>query len=133
MGHAMNADRASTSKSGILPPVLPSSVFRRLHGGITAFVLLLGSFTTAWATPLGDDLLAPAAPRPAPRSRPEIAPRPAIFTSRSLVYAARSADGSWIATVEKGDDGDELWLQPTGNSLELPRLLWSSPVRMLRL
>ncbi|RII25125.1 MAG: hypothetical protein CXR31_14645 [Geobacter sp.] len=92
--------------------------------------LLIASITAVHATPLGDELLAPAAPRPAPRSRPEIAPRPAIFTARSLVYAARSADGRWIATVEKGDNGDELWLQPTGNSPELPRLLWTSPVRL---
>ncbi|MEI6206613.1 MAG: CHAT domain-containing protein [Desulfuromonadales bacterium] len=97
---------------------------------LLAALLLFGCVATAFATPLGDELLAPAAPRPAPRSRPEITPRPAIFTARSLVYASRSADGRWIATVEKGDDGDELWLQPTGNSPELPRLIWSSPVRL---
>ncbi len=93
-------------------------------------MLLLASIATAHATPLSDDLLAPAAPRPAPRTRPETAPRPAIFTSRSVVYAARSGDGKWIATVEKGDAGDELWLQPAAPSQELPRLLLTSPVRL---
>src|SRR5512133_3004415 len=101
---------------------------RPLH--LLTVLLLLGSVATTFATPLGDELLAPAAPRPAPRSRPEIVPRPAIFTARSLVYAARSADGRWIATVEKGASGDELWLQKPGDSRELPRLLWSSPVRL---
>src|SRR6185369_1025002 len=86
-------------------------------------MLLSGSVATTFATPLGDELLAPAAPRPAHRSRPEIEPRPAIFTARSLVYAARSADGRWIATVEKGDNGDELWLHKTDDVRELPRLL----------
>ncbi|GAM09838.1 tetratricopeptide repeat protein 28 [Geobacter sp. OR-1] len=99
-----------------------------LHS-LLAALLLLGSGVSQ-ATTLGDDLLAPAAPRPAPRSRPEIAPRPVIFTSRSVIYATRSGDGRWIATVEKGDEGDELWLQPTGNSPELPRLLLTSPVRL---
>jgi CHAT domain-containing protein/Tol biopolymer transport system component len=103
---------------------------RVLLHSLLAAALLAGSVAPAGATPLGDELLAPAVPRPAPRSRPEIAPRPAIFTSRSLVYAARSADGRWIATVEKGDEGDELWLQPTGSSRELPRLLRTSPVRL---
>ena len=98
--------------------------------GMLAALLLLGSVVWAGATPLGEELLAPAAPRPAPRSRPESAPRPAIFTARSLSYAARSADGGWIATVEKGDSGDELWLQPASGNRELPRLLWSSPVRI---
>lgn len=93
-------------------------------------LLLPGGVVTTSATPLGDELLAPAAPRPAPRSRPEIVARPAIFTARSLVYAARSADGRWIATVEKGDNGDELWLHPAADIQELPRLIWSSPVRI---
>ena len=97
---------------------------------IWSALLLLAAVATALATPLGEELLAPAAPRPAPRSRPEIPPRPAVFTARSLLYAARSADGRWLATVEKGDNGDELWLQPAGNSRELPRLLWVSPVRL---
>ena len=95
-----------------------------------AALLVLGSVASPGATPLGEELLAPAAPRPAPRSRPEIAPRPALFTPRSLLYAARSADGSRIATVERGDEGDELWLHPAAPSEELPRLLWSSPVRI---
>ena len=98
--------------------------------GIWSALLLLGAVATALATPLGEELLAPAAPRPAPRSRPEIPPRPALFTARSLLYAARSADGRWLATVEKGDNGDELWLQPAGNFRDLPRLLWASPVRL---
>jgi len=102
---------------------------RTALSGICSALLLVG-VATAWATPLGEELLAPAAPRPAPRSRPETPPRPAIFTARSLLYAARSADGRWLATVEKGDNGDELWLQPAGNSRELPRLLWASPVRL---
>jgi CHAT domain-containing protein/tetratricopeptide (TPR) repeat protein len=98
--------------------------------GTLAALLLWGGVLTALATPLGEELLAPAAPRPAPRSRPETAPKPAVFTARSLLYAARSADGGWIATVEKGDNGDELWLQRSGASQELPRLIWTSPVRI---
>jgi len=93
-------------------------------------ILLLCWTTAASATPLGDELLAPAAPRPAPRSRPEITPRPAVFTARSLVYAAQSADGVWTTTIERGDNRDELWLQRTGDTHELPRLLWTSPARL---
>ena len=81
------------------------------------------------AAPLGEELLAPAAPRPAPRSRPESAPRPAVYTPRSVLYAARSLDGKLTATVEKGDAGYELWLHPA-NTRELPRLLRKSPVRI---
>ena len=86
--------------------------------------------TGAEAVPLGEELLAPAAPRPAPRSRPESAPKPAVYTPQSVLYAARSLDGRWIATVEKGDAGYELWLHPAGNTAELPRLLRKSPVRI---
>ncbi|WP_224984515.1 CHAT domain-containing protein [Geomonas agri] len=85
---------------------------------------------TAQAVPLGEELLAPAAPRPAPRSRPEMAPTPAVYTPQSVLYAARSRDGRWIATVEKGDAGYELWLHPAGNVAELPRLLTKGPVRI---
>ncbi|MBJ6749157.1 CHAT domain-containing protein [Geomonas anaerohicana] len=85
---------------------------------------------TAQAVPLGEELLAPAAPRPAPRSRPEVAPTPAVYTPQSVLYAARSRDGRWIATVEKGDAGYELWLHPAGNVAELPRLLTKGPVRI---
>ncbi|QXE87034.1 CHAT domain-containing protein [Geomonas nitrogeniifigens] len=84
----------------------------------------------AEAVPLGEELLAPAAPRPAPRSRPEVAPTPAVYTPQSVLYATRSRDGRWIATVEKGDAGYELWLHPAGNVAELPRLLSKSPVRI---
>ncbi|QWV93884.1 CHAT domain-containing protein [Geomonas oryzisoli] len=86
--------------------------------------------TGAGAVPLGEELLAPAAPRPAPRSRPEVAPTPAVYTPQSVLYATRSRDGRWIATVEKGDAGYELWLHPAGNVAELPRLLSKSPVRI---
>src|SRR5690242_6422499 len=97
---------------------------RRTVIGIMSAALLLAPAAVSFATPLGEELLAPAAPRPAPRSRPETTPLPALFTARSLVYAARSADGKWIATVEKGDEGDELWLHPAAaGSPELPRLL----------
>ncbi|GFO62820.1 CHAT domain-containing protein [Geomonas paludis] len=85
---------------------------------------------TAQAVPLGEELLAPAAPRPAPRSRPEVAPTPAVYTPQSVLYAARSRDGRWVATVEKGDAGYELWLHPGGNAAELPRLLTKGPVRI---
>lgn len=110
--------RLATAVSGVRRSLLPLLA-----------VLLAGS-ATAVATPLGEELLAPAAPRPAPRSRPEITPRPVVATARSLVYAARSADGRWIATIEKGDNGDELWLRKNDDSPELPRLLRSSPVRL---
>ncbi|WP_224961606.1 CHAT domain-containing protein [Geomonas subterranea] len=85
---------------------------------------------TAQAVPLGEELLAPAAPRPAPRSRPEVAPAPAVYTPQSVLYAARSRDGRFIATVEKGDAGYELWLHTAGNVAELPRLLAKGPVRI---
>ena len=63
---------------------------------ILSFVaLVLFSFTSgATALPLGDELLAPAVPRSAPRSRPELSPQPAIFSSRQVLYVARSADGT---------------------------------------
>jgi CHAT domain-containing protein/tetratricopeptide (TPR) repeat protein len=95
---------------------------------LAAALLLLGR--VAVATPLSDELLAPAAPRPVPRSRPESQPLPALYTARSVVYAARSADGRWTATVEKGENGDELWLHPPVGATELPRLLRTSPVRL---
>jgi len=97
--------------------------------GLFALVLLACSSGAA-ALPLGDELLAPAAPRPAPRSRPEISPQPAIFSSRQVLYVARAADGTRMVTVERGDKGDELWLYSFAAVPELPRLLHSSPVRL---
>ena len=93
-------------------------------------LILLTCSSPATALPLGDELLAPAAPRPAPRSRPEISPQPAIFTSRQVLYVARAADGKRMVTVERGDKGDELWLYSFTAVPELPRLLHSSPVRL---
>ncbi len=84
----------------------------------------------AAAVPLGDELLAPAVPRPAPRSRPETSPQPAIFTSRQVLYVTRAVDGSRMVTVERGDRGDELWLYSFTTVPELPRLLHTSPVRL---
>lgn len=103
---------------------------KRLLAHVLVAAWLLGWGVTAGAVPLGDELLAPAVPRPAPRMRPEIAPRPAIYTARPLDYAARSANGAWIATVERGDEGNELWLWKTDDSPEFPRLLRTSPVRL---
>ncbi len=95
------------------------------------FVLVvLACSSGASALPLGDDLLAPAAPRPAPRSRPEISPQPAIFSSRPVLYVARTLDGTRMVTVERGDNGDELWLYTFAAVPELPRLLHASPVRL---
>jgi CHAT domain-containing protein/TolA-binding protein len=93
-------------------------------------LFLLACASVAGALPLGDDLLAPSAPRPAPRSRPETAPVPAIFTSRQVLYVARAASGQRMVTVERGDKGDELWLYSYGAVPELPRLLHVSPVRL---
>jgi CHAT domain-containing protein len=93
-------------------------------------LLLLAHTTLASALPPGDELLAPAAPRPAPRSRPEVAPQPAIFSSRQVLYGARAANGSRMVTVERGDKGDELWLHSFTAVPELPRLLHTSPVRL---
>ena len=93
-------------------------------------LLILLCSSAALALPLGDDLLARAVPRSAPRSRPELSPRPAIFSSRQVLYAARAADGSRMVTVERGDKGDELWLHSFAAVPELPRLLHSSPVRL---
>ncbi|WP_136523755.1 CHAT domain-containing protein [Geomonas ferrireducens] len=99
----------------------------------TALFLALASLLAAGvaeAVPLGEELLAPAAPRPAPRSRPETAPAAALYTPQSVLYATRSLDGKWMATVEKGDAGYELWLHPAGATEKLPRLLRKSPVRL---
>ncbi len=95
---------------------------------LTLVLLICSSVATA--LPLGDELLAPAAPRPAPRSRPEVIPQPAIFSSRQVLYVARAADGKRMVTVERGDKGDELWLHSFAAVPELPRLLHSSPVRL---
>jgi CHAT domain-containing protein len=93
-------------------------------------LVLLTCSSGASALPLGDELLAPAAPRSAPRSRPELSPQPAIFSSRQVLYVARAADGKRMVTVERGDKGDELWLHSFAAVPELPRLLHSSPVRL---
>lgn len=100
----------------------------RIIGLISLVLLTLTSPATA--LPLGDELLAPALPRPAPRSRPELYPRPAIYSSRQVLYVARAADGKRMVTVERGDKGDELWLHSFADIPELPRLLHSSPVRL---
>jgi len=97
--------------------------------GLFALLQLICS-SGADALPLGDELLAPAVPRSAPRSRPEISPQPAIFSSRQVLYAARAANGSRMVTVERGDKGDELWLHSFTAVPELPRLLHTSPVRL---
>jgi CHAT domain-containing protein/tetratricopeptide (TPR) repeat protein len=103
----------------------------KLYAAVIYITLLLLTFSApATALPLGDDLLAPAVPRPAPRMRPEIAPQPAIFSSRQVLYTARAANGSRMVTVERGDKGDELWLYSFAAVPELPRLLHSSPVRL---
>jgi CHAT domain-containing protein/tetratricopeptide (TPR) repeat protein len=101
-----------------------------LHAAGLFALLLLTCSSGAAALPLGDELLAPAAPRSAPRSRPELSPRPAIFSSRQVLYVARAADGTRMVTVERGDKGDELWLHSFAAVPELPRLLHSSPVRL---
>ncbi len=93
-------------------------------------LLMLTCSSPATALPLGDELLAPAVPRPAPRTRPELSPQPAIFSSRQVLYTARAANGSRMVTVERGDKGDELWLYSFAAVPELPRLLHSSPVRL---
>ncbi|OGU13451.1 MAG: hypothetical protein A2076_17410 [Geobacteraceae bacterium GWC2_53_11] len=93
-------------------------------------LLLLACALPATALPLNDELLAPAVPRSAPRSRPELAPQPAIFSSRQVLYVARAANGSRMVTVERGDKGDELWLYSFSAVPELPRLLHTSPVRL---
>ncbi len=92
--------------------------------------VLLNCSSVSAALPLGDELLAPAAPRSAPRSRPEISPQPAIFSSRQVLYVARAGDGTRMVTVERGDKGDELWLYSFAAVPELPRLLHASPVRL---
>ncbi len=97
--------------------------------GVMLF-LTVATAVTAAGIPLGDELLAPAAPRPAPRSRPEIAPQPMVYTARSVLYAARSADGRQIVTVEKGDSEEELWLYPQTATLGAPRQLLTGPVRL---
>ncbi|MBE0504683.1 MAG: tetratricopeptide repeat protein, partial [Desulfuromonadales bacterium] len=90
-------------------------------------LILFGSADAA--TPLGDDLLAPSVPRPAPRARPEIAAEPVLFTARSVLYATRAENGS-IVTIEMGDQGDELWLYPAGYPQELPQRLLSGVARL---
>ncbi len=105
----------------------PLGLVRILSLGL---LMLLAPLSIVQAGALGEELLAPAAPRPAPRSRPEIPPQPAIFSSRQVLYAARAANGSRMVTVERGDKGDELWLYTFSTLAELPRLLHSSPVRL---
>ncbi|MDD2853190.1 MAG: hypothetical protein PHY09_15000, partial [Desulfuromonadaceae bacterium] len=97
---------------------------------IVTFLMLLTCSLPVSALPLGDELLAPAAPRPAPRSRPETVPQPAIFSSRQVLYAARAGNGSAMVTVERGDKGDELWFYSLTGGAELPHLLHTSPVRL---
>lgn len=97
---------------------------------VQIMLLILLCSSSATALPLGDELLAPAVPRSAPRSRPELSPQPAIFSSRQVLYAARAANGTRMVTVERGDKGDELWLYSFSAVPELPRLLHSSPVRL---
>ncbi|MGB9080669.1 MAG: hypothetical protein WCD00_05170, partial [Desulfuromonadaceae bacterium] len=104
-------------------------VGRCIRVALVALLLLICT-GVAQALPLGDELLAPAAPRSAPRSRPELLPRPAIFSSRQVLYVARAANGTRMVTVERGDKGDELWLHSFAAVPELPRLLHSSPVRL---
>ncbi|MFA7405944.1 MAG: hypothetical protein WC007_18280, partial [Pelobacteraceae bacterium] len=110
-------------------PLTPS---RQGRGNTVVLVALLLLICTvvAQALPLGDELLAPAAPRSAPRSRPESIPQPAIFSSRQVLYATRAADGKRMVTVERGDKGDELWLYSFAAVPDLPRLLHTSPVRL---
>jgi tetratricopeptide (TPR) repeat protein len=81
------------------------------------------------ATPLGDDLLAPSVPRPAPRARPEITAVPVLFTARPILYATRAENGS-IVTVETSDQGDELWLYPPGYPQKQPQRLLSGVARL---
>ena len=90
-------------------------------------LILLGSVDAA--TPLGDDLLAPSVPRPAPRVRPEIAAEPVLFTARSILYATRAGNGS-IVTIETGEQGDELWLYPAGYPQVLPQRLLQGVARL---
>ncbi len=97
---------------------------------VILMVLLITCSSPVTASPLGDELLAPAAPRPAPRSRPEVSPRPEIYSSRQVLYVTRAANGSRMVTVERGDKGDELWLYSFTAVPELPRMLHASPVRL---
>ncbi len=126
-------------KTSLLPPhpafghLLPhgeGSRWRRDFRAYLVVLLLLTCSSGAVALPLGDELLAPAVPRPAPRTRPELPPQPAIFSSRQVLYVARTADGTRMVTVERGDKGDELWLHSFAAVPELPRLLHTSPVRL---
>jgi CHAT domain-containing protein/tetratricopeptide (TPR) repeat protein len=102
--------------------------FGPLPAATLLFTLILAGSAGA-ATPLGDDLLAPSVPRPAPRARPEIVAAPVLFTARSVLYASRAENGS-IVTIETGDQGDELWLYPAGYPQMLPQLLLSGVARM---
>jgi CHAT domain-containing protein/tetratricopeptide (TPR) repeat protein len=97
----------------------------------TAVLLLALTLTgsAGAATPLNDDLLAPSVPRPAPRARPEIIAEPVLFTARSILYATHAENGS-IVTVEKGDQGDELWLYPAGYPQTLPQRLLPGAARL---
>lgn len=101
---------------------------RSLMVATLLFALFLTDSAGA-ATPLGDDLLAPSVPRPAPRARPEIVAEPVLFTARSILYATRAENGS-IVTIEKGDQGDELWLYPAGYPQNLPQRLLQGAARL---
>jgi CHAT domain-containing protein len=95
---------------------------------ILFFALTLAGSADA-ATPLSDDLLAPSVPRPAPRARPEMVAEPVLFTARSVLYATRAENGS-IVTIEIGEQGDELWLYPSGYPQVLPHRLLQGVARL---
>jgi CHAT domain-containing protein/tetratricopeptide (TPR) repeat protein len=101
-------------------------------GPLAAATLLLALTLAGRAgatTPLGDDLLAPSVPRPAPRARPEIVAEPVLFTARPVLYATRAENGS-IVTVERSDQGDELWFYPPGYPQKLPQRLLAGEARL---
>ena len=99
-----------------------------LIAAVIFFALTLAGSADA-ATPLGDDLLAPSVPRPAPRARPEIVAEPVLFTARSVLYATRAENGN-IVTIEIGDHGDELWLYPAGYPHILPQRVLQGVARL---
>ncbi len=91
--------------------------------------LLWGGFVGSafGAVPIPADLFTAVVPAKSdPQSLPLQRPEQVTFTPRSILYAALSADGMWLATVEKGVDRDELWLHPRRGGAALPRLLYRS-------
>ncbi|GAB4296841.1 MAG: hypothetical protein Fur0034_06320 [Desulfuromonadia bacterium] len=86
--------------------------------GMLLSLLLLG-------TPFAMTIPEPVSFRNAPTARPERDGVPLVYTPRPVLYAAASGDRKTLATVEKGDQGNELWIYRI-DRVTLPSLIYRS-------